>query len=244
MKKIDLCLDNDEVYRKILHAMCITKKDIKDDFSAAISKSNKNGIYPSVWARRSDDLEKQFSNFQNVEVLHIERSKLWQIDPVFDKTTGILYLLFSAQNLKIIRNRYLKKGIRTHYSISLLLKNEHILPEHSQTSLFPIQKKDQDKEKERRLKDTQKLLGENADNVQKVVFVSVNYLNDEAIDAELLTYNYNFILCERENISELLETSFTIDNGSYDNILSEYKTAEPTEQTFVTLKEHKRSKKF
>lgn len=97
------------VIKGILQAMSITEIDVIDDFEGSISKSNKNGIFFNVWARRSDFLDDYFEKFENIEIFHIQRTKLWQIDPVFNRSTGNLYLLFTDKTLSQVKRKHLKK---------------------------------------------------------------------------------------------------------------------------------------
>lgn len=234
---------NNKYIRKILHVMKITKKDVKDDYRESISKTNHNGIDSAVWARRSDELEKQFFDCPEIEILHIKRTAIWQFDPVFDTKNGTIFLLFSDKNLNRIRNTYLKKGKSSHYTLSFLLKNEGIFHKSEQLHFFSSNKEEIETEKERRKKDIQKMLGKNADNVKKVVMVSVTYINDTAIDAELLDYDSNFKLRESQNVSDLLNLTFSGDNNTNDmsdGIISHEDSQ--TNNQLVTLKQKKAKK--
>lgn len=219
--------------------MSITTKDVEDDFRESISKTNDNGLLQNVWARRSDDLEKQFKDTTDIKVLHIKRTKLWQIDPVLDKSRGNLYLLFSDTNLSQVRRKYINKGTSKHYSVSFLLKNEGILPKKEEIHLIPFTEKELSIEKDRRQKDVQQMLGDEAENVKKVIIISVTYNDDEAIAAEYLIFNFNFELCEQEDISDLLEISFNGDT----NTNAGTKQSSESNKEIVTLKSKKKEKR-
>lgn len=219
--------------------MSITTKDVEDDFRESISKTNDNGLPQNVWARRSDDLEKQFKDTTDIKVLHIKRTKLWQIDPVFDKSRGNLYLLFSDTNLNQIRRKYINKGASKHYSVSFLLKNEGILPKKEEIHLIPFTEKELSIEKDRRQKDVQQMLGDDAEKVKKVIIISVTYNDDEAIAAENLIFNFNFEICEQEDISDLLEISFNGDT----NMNERTKQSSESNKELVTLKSKKKEKR-
>lgn len=222
------------VIEGILHAMSITNKDVVDDFEEAISKSNKNGLYASVWARRSDDLEAQFSKFDEIEVFHIKRTSLWQIDPVFDRSNGVLYLLFSANNLSQVRKKYMKKGESTHYSVSFLLKNIGLLPmDNEQLEFIPIANEEIEELNLKRQKDIEKMIGKDASNIKNVKMVSVTYHEDEAIAALLQEYTSDFLLSSERDISDLLDTQYFGDNIMSDDTSDSVESR----QSLVTLKD-------
>ena len=222
------------VIEGILHAMSITGKDVIDDFEEAISKSNKNGLYASVWARRSDDLEAQFSEFDEIEVFHIKRTSLWQIDPVFDRCNGVLYLLFSANNLSQVRKKYMKKGESSHYSFSFLLKNIGLLPmDNEQLEFIPVANEEIEKLNLKRQKDIKKMIGEDASNIKNVKIVSVTYHEGEAIEALLQEYTPEFLLSSERDISDLLVTQYFGDNIMSDDTSDSIESRQP----LVTLKD-------
>ena len=217
----------------ILHAMSITEQDVIDDFKGSISKTNRNGLYFNVWARRSDDLEDQFENFPEIEILHIKRTKLWQIDPVFNRENGNLYFLFSDKNLAQIRNKYIKKGSSSHYSVSFLLKNIGLLPiENENIELIPFTEEEIEEQNTKRQKDIEKMIGNDAELVKKVIMVSVSYHEGEAIAALRQEYTSNFELSSETDISYMLDISY-----SGDNIMDDEGTQPiESEQPLVTLK--------
>ncbi|HBI6483560.1 TPA: hypothetical protein K8H53_002890 [Listeria monocytogenes] len=222
----------------ILHTMSITEKDVVDDFKGSISKTNRNGLSFNIWARRSDDLESQFAKHNDIEVFHIERTKLWQIDPVFDKTTGNIYLLFSDTTLSQVRNKYVKKGKSTHYSVSFLLKNVGLLPMDGETvELIPFTDEEIERLNLRRQKDIEKMLGKYAENVKKVIMVSVSYHDGEAIAALLQEYTANFELSSEKDVSYMLNTAYSGDSVMADD------GSQPmeSEQPLVTLKSIKKT---
>lgn len=222
----------------ILHAMSITEKDVVDDFKGSISKTNKNGLSFAVWARRSDDLENQFAKHDDIEVFHIERTKLWQIDPVFDKKTGSIYLLFSDATLSQVRNKYVKNGKSTHYSVSFLLKNTGLLPMNGEAvELVPFTKEETERLNLRRQKDIEKMLGKDAENVKNVIMVSVSYHEGEAIAALLQEYTANFELSSERDVSFMLDTAFPGDTTMEDDGTQLMET----EQPLVTLKSIKKT---
>lgn len=233
MKKL-----KETIINGILHAMSITEKDVDDDFKAAISKTNDNGLCPSVWARRSDDLEKQFVKHDDIKVFHIKRCKLWQIDPVFNKKTGDIYLLFSDKTLSQVRNKYVKNGKSTHYSVSFLLKNTGLLPMAGENiELIPFTEEEIKDINLRRQKDIEKMLGKDAENVKKVIMVSVSYHEGEAIAALLQEYTANFELSSEKDVSLMLNTAYSGDTAMNDSDTQQVEV----EQPLVTLKSIKKT---
>lgn len=222
-----------KIVEGVLHAMSITSADIQYDFENSISKNNHNGLPQAVWSSRCDDLIKQFVQLADIEVLHIQRTKLWQIDPVFNRSTGVLYLLFSDINLKKVRNKYIKKGTSTHYSVSFLLKNAGFLPKsNEQIELIPLSQEELENEEQRKQKDIEKMLGDNAELVREVVMISVSYSEEQAVSATQLLYTPKFELVEEKDISDMLITSFPGDNDLDD---ADQDVTE-AEQQLVTLK--------
>lgn len=212
----------------ILHAMSITEKDVIDDFKNSISKTNKNGLYPNVWARRSDDLESQFEMHSEIEVLHIERTKLWQIDPVFDKENGNLYLLFSQPNLSRVRKRYITKGVSSHYSISFLLKNIGLLPmDGENVELVPFTEEEIEKQHIKKNQEIEKMIGKYAELVKKVIMVSVSYHDGEAIAASLEEYTPNFELSAEVDLSDMLNVAYSGDTMMKDEETQSVELQEP-----------------
>ncbi|MGX7198085.1 DUF5986 family protein [Enterococcus olivae] len=206
-----------DIIKGILQAMSITEIDVIDDFEGSISKSNKNGIFFNVWARRSDFLDDYFEKFEDIEVFHIQRTKLWQIDPVFNRSTGNLYLLFTDKTLSQVKRKYLKKGTSTHYSFSFLLKNLELLPlDGENVELFTFPEDETAKEDQRRQKDIEKMIGRDAEHVKKVIMINVSYHESEAIAALVQEYTKNFELSTETDVSYMLNTSYFGDNNMED----------------------------
>lgn len=228
---------NEKVIKGILHAMSITAKDVKDDFASSISRSNDNGLYSAVWARRSDDLENQFHPYSEITVFHIKRTTLWQIDPVFDRNTGILYLLFSDTNLEQVRKKFIRTGKSNHYSVSFLLKNIGLLPmETEQTELFSLTTEEILAANMRKQQDIEKMLGKDAEFVNKIVIVNVAYHEDEAIAALFQEYTDGFELSSQMDVSHMLDPQYYGDSSMDDD------ATEPIEfnQPLVKLKDIKK----
>lgn len=224
--------ENQDILSRMLQAMTVTKSDIADDFAKAISDVNQNGIYSAVWARRCKVLVEQFSGNNNVIILHIKRRGIWQIDPVFDKTTETLYLLFAKDNLKAVQAKYFKNGYSTHYLVSLLLKNDGLYSENEKVQLslfdeFPS-------EKERKQKDVQKMLGNQTELVKRVRCLAVDYYRNEAIGAQLYDYTSNFQLVNVEDVSVLLPAN--VDSINTAVISNSKKVVQQEKQMLVTLK--------
>lgn len=195
---------NQNFIAECLKVMSFSKKDLEGEFREYISKTSKNGLAQSVWSRRADMLSEIFENDDNYSVLHIQRGGLWQFDPVFEENTGYLYVFFTKQNFRTIRNKYLKNGSSTHYALSLLIKNEGLIPiiGEEQLSLFD---EDSSDELERKTEDMLKMLGENAENVTQIRFLIVDYdLVRVAYQASLEEYTPELLLSARDDVSYLL----------------------------------------
>lgn len=67
---------NKTVVESILKAMCVGMDYLEDNWKKGISKTNKNGIYGAVWAKRSDILEREFKDSSDINVLHIPRDNM------------------------------------------------------------------------------------------------------------------------------------------------------------------------
>lgn len=196
------------IVKNMLKAMSITVRDVKDSWQKAISEHSSNGLFSSIWARRCDSLIKAFSNDEDVEVLRFKRG-IWQVDPVFDRDTGTLYLLFNRNTLIENRKKYFKKGRSNHYSVSLLLKNEGLLNEYGeQLELFPV---DDESQINFKIKEINKMLGDNAENVKSVVMVSVEYHLETAVDAKLELYSPNFELIDYYDVTDLLPNRYNME---------------------------------
>ncbi|WP_057491751.1 DUF5986 family protein [Streptococcus orisasini] len=229
---------NSNFIAKILVPMAFTKKDLEDDFRQAISKTSKNGLPQAVWARRSDMLSETFEKDDSFHVLGIQRGGLWQFDPVLEEETGILYLFFTKANFRNIQNKYFKEGQSTHYALSLLLKNENLLPQDDGIQLHLFGDDDYD-ELERKQRDMQKMLGRDADNVSKVRFVIVDYgFYGEAISAKLEEYTSQLLISATVDITHLLPMSAGLDVTETENVES----VREQEPQLVTLKEQTKAK--
>lgn len=194
---------NQKFIAECLKVMSFSKKDLEGDFREHISKTSKNGLVQSVWSRRADMLSESFEHDDNYSVLHIQRGGLWQFDPVFEENTGYLYVFFTKQNFRTIRNKYLKNGFSTHYALSLLIKNEGLIPiiEEMQLSLFD----EVSDELERKTEDMLRMLGENAENVTRIRFLIVDYdLVKVAYQASLEEYTPELLLSAKDDVSYLL----------------------------------------
>lgn len=193
---------NQEVIQKCLEVLSYTAKDLEPDFRETISKSNQSGIYSNTWGRRSDMFELAFKDNPDIRVLHIPRGKLWQFDPIFNTVTGELIVCFAKNNFNTIRKKYFKKGHSSHYSLSLLLKNEGLYPnqEVEQLSLFKFD----DEEKARKQADLVKMLGLDCEHVTRVRFLIVDYVYQRAVSAILADYTPQFLLVNSTDVSHLL----------------------------------------
>ncbi|CCW41713.1 hypothetical protein SAIL_6960 [Streptococcus agalactiae ILRI112] len=196
-----------EVIAKCLDVMSFTTRNLEQDFKAAISETSQNGIFQNVWGRRSDMLRDLFKNSSIWKVLHIKRG-IWQFDPVLNIETGELIAFFSKNNFRTIRNQYFKKGTSTHYSLSLLLKNEGLYPEQEakQLSLFDTD----NSELKRKKSDLARMLGEDCDRVTKIRFLVVDYVGQEAVSALLEDYTSQFLSVSSADVSQLLPSSVGI----------------------------------
>ncbi|HEM5274708.1 TPA: hypothetical protein U1352_002160 [Streptococcus suis] len=193
-----------EVIIKCLEAMSFTTRHLEQDYKVAISETSQNGIYQATWARRSNMLKDLFDNSVVWKVLHIKRG-IWQFDPILNIETGELIAFFSKNNFRTIRNRYFKKGTSTHYSLSLLLKNEGLYPEQEveQLSLFDADSS----EVKRREADLVRMLGEYCEHVTRIRFLIVDYVGQEAVSASLEDYTPQFLSVSSVDISHLLPSS-------------------------------------
>lgn len=232
----------EEDLKKMLDAMSFTELDLLEDFKQSISKSNVNGISQAVWARRSDILVEHFKNNMNMEVLHIKRSPFWQIDPILNLETGVLYLLFSESNLEKVRRDFIKRGLTTHYAYIFLQRSLSIdAIDGSNIELFPIEKASDEMEQKRN-KEICKMLGIFADECKDIVFVSVTYYAKIAIAASVKKFTPEFRLSEEHDVSNLLSVDYKDDLmpsiGSKGEELNNGAPTddEPTEVPLVTLK--------
>lgn len=204
----------DRVANLILQAMKVTKEHLADDFKLSISKTNENGLNHNVWARRSDELESYFKNDDDIIVLHIKRSSLWQIDPVFDKKTGILYVQFTDKTLESILRKFKKEKDITHYIFSLLLKVSGKLPLSGEQMEFALDDNVIEKRDERRKQDNSKMLGVLESDVKDIKIISVTYHENLAIYAQMIEYTSNFELSRERDISNLLPLVFEYDDAT------------------------------
>lgn len=194
--------------------MKVTKEHLADDFKLSISKTNENGLNHNVWARRSDELESYFKNDDDIIVLHIKRSSLWQIDPVFDKKTGILYVQFTDKTLESILRKFKKEKDITHYIFSLLLKVSGKLPLSGEQMEFALDDNVIEKRDERRKQDNSKMLGVLESDVKDIKIISVTYHENLAIYAQMIEYTSNFELSRERDISNLLPLVFEYDDAT------------------------------
>lgn len=226
----------EEVIRKILSAMSHTELDLLEDYKESISKSNTNGIYQAVWARRSDLLVESFKNDKEIEVLHIQRSSLWQIDPVLNTKSGVLYLMFSDKNLEKVRKDYIKRGVTTHYAYLFLqrsLARETI--ENTNVELIPFEETSEDM-KENRNREICKMLGIFAEEFKDIVFVSTTYYDKMAIAATVKRFTPEFQLSEEYDVSDMLEIGYKGDSTLSIGIKGTNLDDNPSRLSLVTLK--------
>lgn len=210
--------DNETIEEKILQAMKVTKKDLAGDFSNAISKTNTNGIYANVWARRSDVDVELLKNDDNAEVLHISRGPLWQIDPVLDLKSGILYLPMSRNNLTIVRRKFEKNNQSHHYGFTFSSLNFGFeAPHDEQLELVPLTDAEKEEQREYKEKDLRRMLGSLLPKVKHSAIVVVEYVNGEAITAELEVYNAKFELVETKDLTKMLHSSIGSNRKPVDN---------------------------
>lgn len=220
-------MKNDSLIQSILMAMKVTKTDVKDDFADAISDVCFDGLPQAVWARRAKVLTNEMANSSTYVVMHIKRG-FWEINPVFDISSGELYLLTSKDNFKQVETHFRKQGTSSHYTYDLLLYNSGLLPMTSSISLFD----DDNDDDERRNFENQKMLGSYAENVNKVYIVVVDYEANKAIEAELLLLNENYDLVNKRDLTNLLHEN----DQHLPELGQEYEVSDKPVTPIVTLK--------
>ena len=224
-----------EAVQKMLKAMSFTGLDLIGDFKEAISRTSQNGLSQAVWAKRSDILENQFKDDEHMEVLHIPRSSLWQIDPVLNLKTGVLYLFFSEKNLEKVQKDYTKKGLTTHYAYIFLQRSlSKKIMGGSNMELIPLEKSDESTKK--RNEKIVKMLGDFSNKCKDIIFISVSYFDNMAIAASVNKYTSEFLLSEKHDVSDMLSISYKGDStpNMHNKDIADEKTALVT--PLVTLK--------
>lgn len=90
-----------------------------------------------------------------------------------------------------------------------MLKNEGLLNEYGeQLELFPV---DDESQINFKIKEINKMLGDNAENVKSVVMVSVEYHLETAVDAKLELYSPNFELIDYYDVTDLLPNRYNME---------------------------------
>lgn len=216
--------------------MKVTKVNLKEDFKVSISKTNENGLNQAVWARRSDDLENYFKHKDAIKVLHIKRSSLWQIDPVFDKGTGTLYVQFTDKNLDRILSRFKKEKDITHYIFSFLLNVSEKKPMDGEQMEFLFDEDFIKRRDERRKIDNQKMLGVIEKEVKEVKVISVTYHENLAIYAELIEFTSNLEVSSKKDISSLLAPQYENDKETVESSTNKDNSINDNVEILVKLK--------
>lgn len=207
-------IEDESLIKKLAPIMKTTVKDLLPDYNAGISASSTNGISQCVWARRNDMLQEIFSEDKEVSVITFNRGLNFEISCILSKKTGILYVLINENNLRRNVIKVNKEGLSKHYFYILLFKNS-IKMEDVQLSIF---NESDSVPNEYRPRTCLELLKSNYENVEKVEFVSGQYINDELVRVELDLFDGNFDLIKKDDITGLFINQYTFEEDMDETI--------------------------
>ncbi len=226
---------NSKITNAQVSAMHFTDKDLAADYQS-ISSVTHNGRHAATWDRRFQILQDILGNDPQIELLAIYRSSLWTFSAILDKSDLDLYIMVTDQNLKFRRHEIEIKHFSTHYLYSLLHYNNDLGPRTEQLEMFPSVN---DAQNEYQHKDCEKMLGEWANKINKVLVTSFVYDHSVAISGTLDFFNNNYQKISSFDLSNQL--LHQIDEKSIAEISMRSSTTIQPEKPMITLKKRTRT---
>ncbi|MTV82196.1 DUF5986 family protein [Secundilactobacillus folii] len=201
---------NPIILRSVVEAMSITVRDVLADFNASISSVNHNGLYQAVWARRGQVVTNMLADNETIKVVHVHHKSIWQFEAIVDTDQRDAYLLMSHDNLKALQKKFKKQSSsHHHYLYSFLCLNPK--PTSTQQSLF----QSDENEEAARKSDCDIMLGEFANQIDRVYVVAFDYAENTATGGAIYLLDQNGTTIETKDISDmLLDQEETSENDS------------------------------
>lgn len=186
---------HNETIEKLVNAFAETTKDVINDITVEYGMETgnfKNGGHWDIRFRRI----KYVALHHDLVVLSKKRG-LWTFVCILDMETGNLYVFTKENNLNIVMGNFGKNKIH-YFHAFVSINSGPVELDNNQLSLFPILTSEYE---ERRLKEVQKILGEDYPLVNNVVFVVAKEEEKKIIGVKAQFYNRYFELLETQDWS-------------------------------------------
>ncbi|MDL0420375.1 DUF5986 family protein [Caldibacillus thermoamylovorans] len=186
---------NDETIESLVKAFAGTTNDVVDEIKQEYGLETGNFKNGGVWDIRFRRI-KQVA-LENGLIVLTKRRGIWTFICVLDTGTGILYVFSKEKNLDIVIKKLGRKNIH-YFHAFVSLSSGPIDLDYQQISLFPTLTEEYEN---RRLREAQKILGEEYPLVNDVVFIVAKEEEKKIVGVEAKTFNRYFELLDTQDWS-------------------------------------------
>ena len=116
-----LIVDDKDILGKLVEGMRYTAEDLKSD--SDIWDYNDDGVYLSVWAKRSALYRNSLARNRGI-LVHIKRATFWEFDVMYSSDTKALYVMMTAENFKRVQKKVHHGEQLRHYLRTLMKFND------------------------------------------------------------------------------------------------------------------------
>lgn len=213
--KINAGLD-ESVIEDLVRAFTETTDEVLNEVKQEYGWETGNFKNGGSWDHRFDRI-KQVALQNNLVVIKRGRA-IWTFICILNLETGILYVFSKEKNLEQVIKKFGRKNIH-YFHAFISLNSGPVELDNQQMSLFSTLPEDYE---EKRLREVQKILGEEYPLVNQVVFVVAQEENRKVVGVEAKFYNRYFELLDIENWSSYVPDDeygsiFVIDEEVIDN---------------------------
>lgn len=205
------------VIKDLVGAFTATTDDVLNDVKREYGWETGNFRNGGAWDHRFDRI-KQVALENNFVVIKRNRG-IWTFICVLNIETGIMYVFSKEKNLEKVIKNFGRKNIH-YFHAFISINSGPVELDNKQLSLFSILPDDYE---ERRLREVQKILGEDYPLVNQVVFIVAQEENRNMVGVEAHFYSRYFELIDSENWSSHLPEDdygsiFVAEEENVDNI--------------------------
>jgi hypothetical protein len=207
--KINSGLDQ-SVIEQLVIAFTGTTDDVLNDIKREYGWDTGNFKNGGSWDHRFERIK--IVALQNNLVVIKRNRGIWTFICVLDLETGMLYVFSKENNMEKVIKNFGKKNIH-YFHAFISINSGPVELDNQQISLFPILSEEYE---DRRLREVQKILGEEYPLVNKVVFIVAQEENRKIAGVEAKFYNRFFEILDTVNLSSY------VPDDEYGSILVEH----------------------
>lgn len=221
---------SDVLIEKLVKAFCRTTEDILNDIDSEYNLSTGNYKNVGAWDIRFSRI-KQVAIQNDLTVLTKKRG-IWTFICVLNPETGVIYLFTKEKNLDFVIKNLGKQNIH-YFHAFVSLNSKAVDLENHQMSLFSILTEEYEV---KRLREIQKILGEDYPLVERVVFVVAREENKKIVNVEAKLFNKYFEILDLEDWSSYIPEDEYSDLFIPDNEIIERQLLEDSNSIIPKIK--------